>query len=448
MQHRQGKTIAIRWFRFTLILSFSLIFSMYLGEFSNFPLRNLQPLLADVGKVDAEKFAINSRNLRLPAIDEYQTVRDLQDSSNVVRELKKLLENRLENSTLQASALKQIGEIYISLAMTNYRHAKSSIFIGDEQEGRQLKKLAFEYDYNALNYLQLSINLAQINNDKSTEIQSLFSSISAAQRLGIENISKAKIQEAITLFNQFEDSSKKVYLAIELAQLIQVFPDDSISPLAQCSKGKIEPKVAVILNQAIKIARKINDIKALSFALGNLGHFYECQNDYKRALKFTEQALLKYPKSPTAYQDWEQSLYLWQWQTGRILKAEKNTVAAIEAYEQAITTLTFIDDDYPILNDNMSNIGRNTCYTCELIYREFLGLRIQRISENVNEEEQQLNATIKTLDFLKQIELENYFSKSYFPKKVFPKNAFNHKDDGNNDPRKIENSYNSNHLLN
>ncbi|NJL63881.1 MAG: CHAT domain-containing protein [Methylacidiphilales bacterium] len=447
MQDRQNKTIVRMWFRFTLILSFSLIFSVDLGDLRNFPLVNLQPLLADASKVDSKKVAINSNNLRLSAINESQKVRDLQDSFNVLGDLKKLWESKLEDSPQSALGLKQIGEIYISLAMTNYRHAKSSIFIGDEQEAGQLKKLALEYDYNALNYLQESINLARINNDKLTEIKALFYSISVAQRLGIETIRKVDMQEAIALFNQFPDSSKKVYLAIELAQLIQVFPDDSISPLAQCPKGKTELKTEIILKQAIKIARKINDIKALSFALGSLGHFYECQNDYKQALRLTEQALLEYPKNSTAYKDWEQSLYLWHWQIGRILKAEKNTVAAIKAYERAITKLTFTDD-YLNLNRNIYKIGSNNGNTYELIYRELLGLRIQRILENPHEKQQQLNATINTLDSLKQLELGNYFSQSYFYENFAIKSSSNNDYSANDYPRKVENRYTSNNLYN
>jgi CHAT domain-containing protein len=437
MEYRQRKTIVWQWFRFGLI--FSLIFSFCLGDLSHFSLVNLQPGFVGFGKADAETIAMNSEYLGLPKIDDFQPIKDLQDSSNVIRELKNKLES-LENSVLRSRLLKQMGEIYLSLAMTNYLQAKSSVFIGDEQEAKQIKKMALKYDYSALNYFQKSIDFARNNNDKLTEIQALFLSISVAQRLGLRSIVKVKLEEAQTLLYQFQDSSKKVYLAIKLSQLIQEFPNDLISPLAQCPKYKSERKAAVILNQAIKIARNINDIKALSFALGNLGHFYECQNDYKQALRFTQQSLLEFAKNPTAYnRDWEQNLYLWHWQTGRIFKAEKNIVAAIQAYEQAISILTLADNDY----SNLYNIGDNKYDIDELIYRELLELRIQIISKDTHEKQRDLNILINTINCLKQIELGNYFSQNFTNK-----NIFDNQENNNSYPRKIENIHNLNSILN
>ncbi len=429
MEYRQRKTIVWQWFRFGLI--FSLTFS--------FSLVNLQPVFVGFGKADAEMIAVNSEHLRLLKFDEFQTIRDLEDSSNTIRELKNKLEYPLENSRLRSRLFKQIGEIYISLATTNYLHAKSSVFVGDEQEARQIKNSALKYDYSALNYFQKSIDSARNNNDKLTEIQAIFFSISVAQRLALRSIVKVKLEEGETLLYQFKDSSKKVYLAIELSQLIQEFPNDLISPLAQCPKQKSERKAAVILHQAIKIARNINDIKALSFALGNLGHFYECQNDYQQALRFTQQSLLEFARNPTVYRDWEQNLYLWHWQTGRIFKAEKNIVAAIKAYEQAISTLTLADND----DSNLYNIGYNKYDIDELIYRELLELRIQIISKNTHEKQRNLNIVINTINSLKQIELGNYFSQNFTNK-----NIFNNQDGDNSYPIKIENIHNLNSILN
>ena len=72
----------------------------------------------------------------------------------------------------------------------------------------------------------------------------------------------------------------------------------------------------------------------MSYAWGYLGRLYEEERRYEEALQLTRRATL------AAQQVYiPESLYLWQWQTGRLLRALGDIPAAIAAYERAIETV-------------------------------------------------------------------------------------------------------------
>jgi len=88
-----------------------------------------------------------------------------------------------------------------------------------------------------------------------------------------------------------------------------------------------------LLHQAGTIAQHLQDRQAASYALGRLGHVYECRQDYEQALKLTQQAQL------TAA-DQQQSLYLGM-ASGADFQGREDS-EAINAYEQSVQTLKSI----------------------------------------------------------------------------------------------------------
>jgi len=90
-------------------------------------------------------------------------------------------------------------------------------------------------------------------------------------------------QQALALLERLPDSEDKVYASIDLANYWQVDGD----------ANKQDPaRVEQLLNNAISIARHLQDSRSESFALGQLGHIYERRGDYKTALHLTQQAQL------------------------------------------------------------------------------------------------------------------------------------------------------------
>jgi CHAT domain-containing protein len=93
-------------------------------------------------------------------------------------------------------------------------------------------------------------------------------------------------------------------------------------------------RAAAALNAAAHLARTLHDQRTLSYALGHLGGLYEEEERYHEALHLTRQALFAAQQVQAP-----ESLYRWQWQTGRLLKALGELDAAIAAYRQTVDTL-------------------------------------------------------------------------------------------------------------
>ncbi|MEQ9548435.1 MAG: hypothetical protein RIM23_02280 [Coleofasciculus sp. G3-WIS-01] len=49
----------------------------------------------------------------------------------------------------------------------------------------------------------------------------------------------------------------------------------------QCLKPEYQAQALELLQQAVSIAERLNESRAQSFAVGKLGHFYECRQDYE-----------------------------------------------------------------------------------------------------------------------------------------------------------------------
>jgi CHAT domain-containing protein len=343
--------------------------------------------------------------------DYKQAIRDLQDSL-------KLAQAR-PNLGDRASTLNSLGNAYISLAMAGYRRANSALEAGDNQIAEKLKKQAFIDDSQALEYFQQSLNInselsvvildnrSKQRQKKLNKMRFLLNVIPPIKRTKQSNLAIDFIQKALALLKTLPDSPDKVYAAIKLANLVQFRPIDPISPLVQCPRKIVEQRlIETLLNKAISIAKKLQDYRTLSFALGNRGHIYECQKDYKSALNFTQEALRTAEKKLNA----RDSLYLWEWQTGRILKAQKQIFEAIKAYERSCKTLENIHSEIFITNQDLNFDFRDTV---ETMYRELIETRLSledsEYAFKKNYLSDNLNAVLATVDYLKMVELQNYF---------------------------------------
>ena len=108
----------------------------------------------------------------------------------------------------------------------------------------------------------------------------------------------------------------------------------SLSTSCPMTRPDLTLRAAEALNAAANLARTINDQRALSYALGHLGELYEEEQRYNEALQLTRQALFAAQQVQAP-----ESLYRWQWQTGRLRKALGDLDAAIASYRRAVDTL-------------------------------------------------------------------------------------------------------------
>ncbi|MGB7443156.1 MAG: CHAT domain-containing protein [Coleofasciculaceae cyanobacterium] len=163
------------------------------------------------------------------------------------------------------------------------------------------------------------------------------------------------------------------------------------------NRGNLNPQnIAKQLTQAVEEARSIQDSRAESYALGQLGRLYEQTKQLNPAQKLTEEALL-IAQSINA----PDIAYGWQWQLGRLLQAQGETKGAIAAYDAAVITLESLRGDLVSVNPDVQFSFRETV---EPVYRQLVSLLLQ--SKASTEEIQQAR---KVIESLQQAELVNFF---------------------------------------
>ena len=168
------------------------------------------------------------------------------------------------------------------------------------------------------------------------------------------------------------------------------------------------PSLTLIAYQALKTARekayRLDNALAKTFANGYMGALYEQAKRYQEALLLTRQAVF------FAQHTREKPLmYLWQWQTARILKAQGQNSQAIAAYQQAITHLRSVRTK--LVSMGYFKIVKSFREEIAPVYFELADLLLQEATSAPTERqgEQLLQQAIKTIEFFKEAELQNYF---------------------------------------
>ena len=227
----------------------------------------------------------------------------------------------------------------------------------------------------------------------------------AAAALQNDNFKEAEVflNSAYEEYCKMHDSHKKAYGLINLAQTCRRMSTRMTQNKPE-SPQKIQLLAYKALNKAAVIAGAIDDYRASSYAFGYLGQIYENEGRYQEALQLTRKALFagQQIRAP-------ESLYLWQWQTGRLFKEQKKIDEAISAYRNAIHTLqSFRLEAYT---------GCSTCNKASFqksvkpVFFELADLLLQRAASLLKKEGGQacLLEARETIELLKAAELRDYF---------------------------------------
>jgi CHAT domain-containing protein len=286
---------------------------------------------------------------------------------------------------LRAESAKQIGnpnyQKFERDANDDYQAALDKFNSSLKQAGEQ---------GNQYHQLQVIVNLLKFHHQAKTKANQ-------------DNIN-VLVEKALALREKLPDSTGKVYITVDLANL-PVATEAITSPLTQCLKGQLPDAQALTLfKDAVQIADKVGDFRSKSFANGALGHFYECRNSYEQALKLSRDALMEADQKLLA----KDSAYLWQWQIGRIFRAQGNKLEAIVAYQQAYSTLEEIRSDILEADKDLQFDFRDVV---EPLYRELAQLKLELASLPSGEPQKKelTSSALETIDSLKLAELQNYF---------------------------------------
>ncbi len=128
-----------------------------------------------------------------------------------------------------------------------------------------------------------------------------------------------------------------------------------LSPHLPEDRDALWLRAAQLLRDTAQMARANRLWRAVSYAWGYLGQLYEQESRHDEALELTHRAVFAAQQVHAP-----ESLYRWQWQTGRLQHALGDTDAAIATYRRAVGTLQNIRHELPMSYGRPPPIFRET----------------------------------------------------------------------------------------
>ncbi len=258
-----------------------------------------------------------------------------------------------------------------------YRKQKSVEAIAYYQQATQIATRPITKVKAQLNQLRLEIDLKKVESAKSL---------------------LTKIQAQLP---DLPPSRAAVYASVNFAQsLIKLTLSDRLGGAIPSSDRQV---AAQLLAKAAQQAQAMGDPRAESYAIGYLGELYEQSQQLPEAQDLTEKALMLAQTHNAA-----DIAYRWQWQLGRILKAQGKHSQAIAAYNEAVHTLTSIRGDLVSSNTDIQFSFRDSV---EPVYRELVGLLMTHEQGQAVSQEN-LIAARKAIESLQLAELDNFFKEA------------------------------------
>jgi len=155
-----------------------------------------------------------------------------------------------------------------------------------------------------------------------------------------------------------------------------------------------------LLDASVQQAKSLGDSRAEAYALGNLGGLYEQTHQWSEAQDLTQRALIL-----------AQSInatdigYRWQWQLGRLLKAQGDIKGAIAAYSGAVDSLKSLRNNLVGVNPDIQFSFRDEV---EPIYRQLVDLLLQS-REGSQPSQPNLMQARTVIESLQLAELNDFF---------------------------------------
>lgn len=222
--------------------------------------------------------------------------------------------------------------------------------------------------------------------------------------------------QALTLYPQIQTdlsalpaSHNSIYKQLDLAQSLadlkwadirRQMPSHRTANQQDANAIPTATEIAQQFAVAQQQARSIGDVRAQSYALGGLGELYEQTQQWQAARSLTEQALaLSQSIHATDIS------YRWQWQLGRLLKAQNTPEAAIVAYQEAVNSLQSLRNDLVAVNRDVQFSFREQI---EPVYRELADLLL-RSNQTSEPNLEQLVQARDVIEGLQIAELDNFF---------------------------------------
>ncbi len=305
-----------------------------------------------------------------------------RQSLSLLRSINSTLQQQ-PNSSLKAQGLLSLGNGLRGLRQLEKKNDKPDTPLGAKEVLRQALSIAnFVQDPATAAQIKLSLGntLQLLGSEQLPAAIDTYKELTTATdpllkvqaeinlyRLESAEGTAANSQEAIGTIRKELDtlppSRQTAHAYINLAETIKKNKSDALT-----DKDSLL-QVAKLLTTAIEQSITIKDDRSTIQALDSLANLYERNAQYPAAQDLTQKALVLAESLPAP-----DLAYRLQWQMGRILAAQNNTVSSIASYRQAISHLTSLRNDLIALDADVQFSFRNSV---EPIYRELVALLLK-----------------------------------------------------------------------
>ncbi|KJR41673.1 repeat containing protein [Candidatus Magnetoovum chiemensis] len=342
----------------------------------------------------------------------YQSLGKYDDAVNLIQNEALPIADKSTNDALKAKTFNQAGSVYLSSGNTEEAERQfnkalelSRKLANKELEASTLNNMGNLYSYQKLydkaieQYTQ-SAEIAHSIGDAELTAKALINA--SLVYIKQEKLANAKdnLVKAQTILSTLNDTRFKSFALINISQSLYNLCGKDNEGISECTKLSYNALAA-----AQKTAQNTNDSLALSYSLGYMGKLYENDKRYEEALTLTRQAAFEAQKTEA-----NQALYLWQWQTGRLLNQIGDINGAALAYTQTINTL-----------DSIREAVSKPCPLCvkgsfredvEPIYYELSDIYLKKseTAKDEKEKQQYLFDARDTIELMKSAEVREYFN--------------------------------------
>ena len=310
--------------------------------------------------------------------------RSLGEYDNAIASYQQSLElaRQTRDPPATVGALGNLGVTYERCARRYRYRTETAIAEGDPDRAATAESRARECEDNAIAAFRDSLDF-QVGG--VSEARSRAGLNRATTRFGIPTgvDEMANRHRAAALLDPEPDSRDKAFILTNLGRYWHGDP---------LSEERFE-----LLYWALDAAKNIGDRRAESYASGELGHLYEVAGDKDRALYFSRQAQFAAQESNSI-----DSLYLWQWQTGRIYAKTGRRHNAIASYLAALASLEEARSN--VITTNL-DVRADFKDGVEPVYRELLTI----LRDPQEKRPGDLETAREVLERLKVSELQNFF---------------------------------------
>ncbi|BAY79269.1 hypothetical protein NIES25_57530 (plasmid) [Nostoc linckia NIES-25] len=310
--------------------------------------------------------------------DEQLKTTELRSLGNVLKSVgafadsRRVLQQSLELSQNASKSQPELSATLLSLGNTAYAQGDTDAALAYYEQAANIVSA------NSMTQIQAQINQLQLL-------------IATGQTKKAENLSL----ELQPKFTNLSPSRSTIYSRINLAKSLVKLGNKEYTTSAK------------LLATAIQEAENLSDRQAQSYALGYLGGLYEQTEQWSNAEDFTLEAL-QIAQAINA----PHIAYQWQWQLGRILKAQGEIKQATSAYEVAFTTLKSLRSDLVAINSDIQFSFRETV---EPVYREYVQLLL-----NPEPSQEQLKQARQVIESLQLAELDNFLRSACLQGQIVP----------------------------